>query len=167
MTPNSRRTIIALIMAGAACLAFAQSGSGSSAMGNVDARYFAVDLGMVAGYSLNTNVPTVGRSFGLNFIVSDNVAVGFYNTIASTTTYNLLRFGYYFTPALAFNVYVGSDAAGANTAAGLGAAFALLKTRSDTSLSSALKLRLEYLFDTVAGPTKGDLVFAVSSSLGL
>jgi len=167
MIAYPRKIIVAVFLAGAAFLAFAQTAPASAPVGNVDARFFAVDLGMVAGYSLNTNAPTVGRSFGLNFIVSDNVSVGFYNTIATANTYNLLRFGYYFTPALAFNLYVGSDLPGSNTAAGLGAAFALLKTRSETSLSSALKLRLEYLFDIAAGPAKGDLVLAVSSSLGL
>jgi hypothetical protein len=167
MIEASRKIIVACILTAASFLAFAQVAPAAGSVGNADARIFAVDLGMVAGYSLNAKAPTVGRSFGLNFIVSDNVAVGFYNTIATATTYNLLKFGYYFSPALAFNLYVGSDAAGANTAAGLGASFALLKTRSDTALSSALKLRLEYLFDTVAGPASGDLVFAVSSSLGL
>jgi hypothetical protein len=159
--------ILALVLLGAS-FAFTQSAPAASTPaasgGNADARIFAVDLGMIAGYNLGTNAATVGRSFGLNIIVADNLAVGIYNTIAGAT-YNFLRVGYNLTPALGFNLYVGNN--GASTAGGLGASFALFKSRTDAGLASALKSKFEYLFDTGAGLAKGDIVLSVSTSLGM
>ena len=144
------------------------AGLGASAQalpsaGNTDARLFSLDLGMVTGYSLNTEAAVVGRTFGINFTVTDNMAVGYANTVAGTREYNLFRLGYYLLPIVGFNVYVGSDG---SVATGAGVFVNVLKTKSAPALTSSLKLKLEYLFAT-AGAGSGDIVFAVASSIGL
>jgi hypothetical protein len=154
---------IVTLLALALVAAVGVSAQSLPAAGNTDGRLFSIDLGMATGYSLAADAPIVGRTFGVNFTVSENLAVGFANTVAGSD-YNLFRLGYYLTPAIGFNVYVGS--VGANVATGAGAFFNLLKTKSDATFVSALKLRLEYLFDTT-GAGEGDIVLAVASSIGL
>jgi len=159
----SRSKIVLALLALTLFATIGASAQSLPALGNTDGRIFSVDLGMVTGYSLTTDDPIVGRSFGINFTVSDNLAVGFTNTRASVN-YNLFRFGYYLTPALGFNVYVGST--GSGVATGAGAFFNVLKSKSDTTFVSALKIKLEYLFD-VTGAAEGDIVLAIVPSIGL
>lgn len=160
---RSNRIVLALL----ALTLFATIGASAQALpavGNTDGRIFSVDFGMATGYSLSAEDAIVGRTFGVNFTVTENMAVGFANTVASTG-YNLFRFGYYLTPAIGFNVYVGSNAAH-NVATGAGAFVTILKTKSDTTFVSALKIRFEYLFD-VNGAGDGDIVLAIAPSIGL
>jgi hypothetical protein len=142
------------------------SAQAAAGAGSADAKIFALDLGMVTGYSLNGNAPIVGRTFGLNLTITDNLAVGLVSTDigAGPTAYTLMRLSYFLNPALGFNLYVGSDG---STAVGAGAFYNILKTKSDTGFSSALKLRLEYLFDVANGVAKGDIALALGSSIGL
>ncbi len=132
-----------------------------------DSKIFSLDLGMVGGYGVKANSPFVGRSFGINFTVADSLVLGFAN-ISTAHIYNLARLGYSLSPALAINVYVGNDdnPAGA-TAGGIGASLNILKSKSETGFSTALKLRIEYLFDTTAGIAGGDLLVAVCTAIGL
>jgi hypothetical protein len=160
---RNRKFVLVLL----ALTLFAAVGASSQslpALGNTDGRIFSIDFGMATGYSLSLEDAIVGRTFGVNFTVSENLAVGFASTLASTQ-YNLFRFGYYLTPAIGFNLYVGSNFAG-NVATGAGASFTVLKTKAETTFVSALKLRLEYIFD-VDGAGDGDIVLAVVPSIGL
>lgn len=136
------------------------------ANGSPEGKIFAFDLGVACGYGLDAGDFVAGRSFGIGFTVADNIAVGFSSTAASFT-YSFFRASYYLTPAIGFNLYVGSDDNAASPAFGLGAAYTFLRNPSETGLATALKLRLEYLFDTSAGVDSGDIILAVGTSLGL
>ena len=125
---------------------------------------------MLSGLKIGPNTITVGRAFGLAFAVSDNLSVGFYSMVPSTTSYNLVMLSYFLNPILGFSIAVGADTVGvaaANTAAGAGMFVNIARSRSDTGLSTALKLRLEYLFDTALGLTNGDVVLSVGASFGI
>jgi hypothetical protein len=161
----SRSKIVLALLALTLFATIGASAQSLPALGNTDGRIFSVDFGMATGYSLSANDAIVGRTFGVNFTVTENLAVGFANTLASGNQYNLFRFGYYLTPAIGFNVYVGSNAAH-NVATGAGAFVTILKTKADTTFISALKIRVEYLFD-VNGAGEGDIVLAVVPSIGL
>ncbi len=159
---RTRKIVVALFIA-ALVAAAGVSAQALPSAGNTDARLFALDLGMATGYSIGTENAIVGRTFGINFTVTDNLAVGFTNTVAGAREYNLFRLGYYLLPVVGFNVYVGSDGA---VATGAGIFVNILKSKADATLSSSLKLKLEYLFDA-NGADAGDIVFAVVSSIGL
>jgi len=154
--------IVVALLALALVAALGASAQTLPSAGNTDARLFSIDLGMVTGYSLSTETAVVGRTFGLNFTVTDSLAVGYANTLAGAREYNLFRIGYFILPIVGFNVYVGSDG---SVATGAGLFVNILKTKSDAALNSSLKLKLEYLFD-INGADTGDIVFAVSSSIG-
>ena len=130
-----------------------------------DCKIFSLDLGMVAGYGVKANSPVVGRSFGINFTVADNLVFGFAN-ISATHSYNLARLGYSISPALGLNIYVGNYDT-TTSAAGIGATFNILKNKPEAGISTALKLRIEYLLDTTAAITSGDLLVAVCTAIGL
>jgi hypothetical protein len=163
---RNRKLVVALL---ALALVAAAGLSAQAASANADAKIFCIDIGMATGYNLNASGTDVGRTFGFNLTVSDNFVVGVANTTvvpdgAAALSYNFLRLGYYLTPVLGFNLYVGNR--GANLATGAGAFYNLFKTKSETAFANALKIRLEYLFDGGAGVGKGDIVLAVATSLG-
>jgi hypothetical protein len=136
----------------------------------IDGSLFVLDLGTVAGYSLDSNGPVLGRYFGLSILVANNLAVGFANTSAAAITYNLFRLGYAITPLVGLDMYVGSSnnpPATGSTAGGLGAFVNLKRDRTDAGIFTALKLRVQYLTDVTAGLTSGNVVMAVSASVGI
>ncbi len=146
--------------------------SSVAANSNTDSRFVSLELSMLAGLKVGPNSLTVGRVFGMAFAVSDNLAVGFYNITATTpvpatTNYSLIRLSYFLNPTLGFSIAVGADAAG--TAAGAGMFVNVARSRSDTGLSTALKIRLDYLFDVSAagGLANGDVVLSIGSSFGI
>jgi hypothetical protein len=157
---------VALLLLSGLCLFAADApAAGIPAVSNTDGKYISFDLGMVGGINLGANAATVGRTFGMNFTLSDSMSAGFLSTTAGGTSYTLMKLAYFFTPALGVSIYVGSDAAG--TAGGAGIFYNVAKSRPDSGFSTALKLRLEYLSDTGVGLTKGDIVLSVGSSIGL
>jgi hypothetical protein len=160
------RVVALLLFSGALAISGLAAQVSSPTTGNTDAKVFAIDLGATFGYGLSGNSPTVGRTFGINFTVADSLAVGFVDTQVGATPvdYKLARLSYALNPSLGFNLYVGSDT---NTAGGAGVYYNILKSKSDTAFSTALKLRLEYLFDVSNGIAKGDLLLAVSPSIGI
>ncbi len=138
-----------------------------SSGGNADARIIAFDVGMVAGYNIGSGGLPVGRSFGLNITVADNFSIGFVSLLA-TRTYSLLRMSYGLTPALGFAAFAGTDNNGGSpTAAGAGIYYNILKSKTDAGLATALKVRLDYLFDVTAGIAAGDVVLTLGTSVGL
>jgi hypothetical protein len=137
---------------------------------NTDGRYVSFDLGMVAGINIAANAARVGRTFGINFTLSDSMTAGIVSTTAGTNNYTLMKLAYFLTPALGLSVYVGTDVAGAAapaTGGGAGLFYNVVRSQPGTGLATALKLRLEYLFDTGAGLANGDVVLSVGSSIGL
>jgi hypothetical protein len=144
--------------------------AGSVPAFNTDGRYISFDLGMVAGINIAANAARVGRTFGMNFTLSDSMSAGIMSTTAGANSYTLMKLAYFLTPALGLSVYVGANAAGAAppaTGGGAGVFYNVAKSQPGSGLSTALKLRLEYLFDTSAGLTNGDIVLSVGSSIGL
>jgi hypothetical protein len=129
-----------------------------------DGRYLSFDVGMVAGINIGANAARVGRTVGMDVTVSDAMSLGFMSTTSGATAYSLMKVSYFLTPALGLSIYLGSDG---NTAAGAGVFYNVLRSRPDDGLSTSLKLRLEYLFDSGAGLTNGDLVLSVGTSVGL
>ena len=135
-----------------------------------DCKIFSLDLGMVGGYGVKANSPVVGRYFGINFTVADNFVLGFAN-ISATHSYNLARLGYSLSPVLGLNIYVGNydiiPLVTTTPVAGIGGSFTILKSKPEAGFSTTLKLRIEYLLDTTAAITSGDLLVAVSTGIGL
>lgn len=133
-------------------------------IGPIDGTLLSIELGMAAGYDLGNNDPVVGRTFGLNLMVADNLAVGFASTSAAALSFNLFRLGYAITPVIGMDIYVGNDG---STAGGLGAFVNLQRGKNESGVFSTLKLRLQYLTDTSLGLAKGDVIMAVSASVGI
>jgi hypothetical protein len=138
--------------------------SSAALPGYADGKVLFFDIGMTTGFDLAASKAIVGRSIGLNIVVTDSLAMGLASVTAGATAYDLFRIGYGFGPALGLDLYVGTDG---NTAVGLGAYYRINKNKADSGLCSSLKLRLEYLFDTTAGVAKGDLVLALATSVGI
>jgi hypothetical protein len=140
---------------------------GSAAqLGPLDGSLLSFDFGVATGYSLNDKKPTVGQSFGLGIMMSDNLAVGFTSTSIGATpiSYQMFRLGYSFTPLIGMDIYLGTDG---NAAAGLDAFIRLARSRSDAGLYSSLKVRLGYFLDLTNGPAKGDVALTIGSSVGI
>jgi hypothetical protein len=163
---KSRTLLVVFIITTAGLSVLSAQAAAPAAGGNTDARLVAFELGMNGGFKLGAAQPlTIGRSFALNYTLADNFSFGLLNSVSGATTYNLVNLGYFLNPLLGFHIYVGADAAG--IAGGAGVSVSVLKSRVDSGLSTALKLRLSYLFDVTAGFGAGDIVLGVSSSIGL
>ncbi len=162
MSRNSK--FIALVVAMA--LVASAGLAAQAASTNADAKLFCIDIGMVSGYSLLSNDAIAGRNFGFNITVADNFALGVASIATTNRTYTALRAAYYLTPAIGFDLYVGSSSAGAGVGTGACAFYNILKSKSDTSFANSLKVKLGYLFNTDDGIDMGDIFVAVSTSLG-
>jgi hypothetical protein len=164
MSPSSKLGVVLLALA-----LVASAGLSAQAAGNVDARIFCIDVGMATGLGIKAAAPLAGRTFGINLTVADNIAIGVASTRVDESatvnrTYKLLRLGYYLSPALGFNVYVGGQ--GTALATGAGAFYNIMKSKTDSSFANSLKVKLEYLFDGANGVAGGDIIVALATSIG-
>jgi hypothetical protein len=139
--------------------------SAQSGAGNADAKLFNIDLGMVSGYSLLNENAIVGKTFSFNITLADNFALGIASFEASNT-YTLLRAAYYLTPAIGFDLYVGASSAGPGVGTGACVFYNVLKSKPDNAFATALKVKLGYLFNTTDEIDNGDIIIAVSTSIG-
>src|SRR5512137_782396 len=103
MSRNKKFIVVMLALA----LVASAGLSAQAAAGNTDAKLFCIDIGMATGYSLSASTPLVGKNFGFNLTVADNFSIGVAN-ISATWAYRVLRLAYYLTPAIGFDLYVGS-----------------------------------------------------------
>ncbi len=122
------------------------------------------DVGFVTGYSLATEGMVVGRDFGINFTLSPSIVVGFRSVTGLVADSVLLDLSYFVIPSLALDLLVGSD--GTNTVAGLDVDYYLLKSKPDEVLSSSLKIKVGYLFDSGAGIASGTVALGIIGSIG-
>lgn len=135
----------------------------------VELKIFGLEAGMTAGYDLAAGELAGGTAFALAFILGDNLSAAFQ---ASTITpsggtaipYGFLRFSYHLNSLLGFSIYTGGN--GADPAAGLGIFLNILRSTPPVGISSAYRLRLEYLFpiEDVAG---GTVALSAVMSLGI
>lgn len=160
------RTLCVLMLLALALSAQAQ-GAAPSATGP-DTKFLTLELGLPMGYRLSDGALVSGRAFGLNVAVADNFFVGIattqIGTTAPLTNYNTLRMSYTILPLLGTSVFIGQ--AGTNTAAGLGFFSTLLQSRNTAGLGTALRLRIDYLFDTTA-LSGGSVVFTTAILFGI
>lgn len=158
--------LVALILLTAVFSASAQGAAAAPAA--TDLKFLTLELGLPLGYRLSDGALVAGRAFGLNVAVADNFFVGFsttqIGTTAPLTNYNALRLSYTIMPLLGTSVFVGQ--AGANTAAGLGLFTTLLQSKSTSGLGAALRLRIDYFFDTTA-MAGGSVLFTTAILFGV
>ncbi len=157
---------IALLAAVAAFAAVAQSAPAAKA--SPESRLFNIEAGVMVGYDLGDAAVAGGTSFGFNLSVADNVSVGIQSatvpTSATAPKFNTFKLTYYLTPSIGFSANIGKETTAAVAAAGFGTFFILGRSTPETGLSSAYKIKADYLFPTndIASGT-----FAVSAAISL
>jgi hypothetical protein len=127
-----------------------------------EGRFISFDIGMTCGVPFNGGVE-VGRYLAVTFNVTRTLSAGIADIMSGAAQYTTFRLSYFFLPSLGATVYIGSDG---NPAGGVGVFYDVLGSRADNGLSTALKLRLDYLVDST-GFQNGRLVLGVVSSIGL
>ncbi len=140
-----------------------------------DNRILGIELGFAGGFRLDDSEIVGGHGFGLNFTVANNVQAGFATTLISggagvIDTYGMFRLSYFLSPVMGMNVMVGGASPGGGAAAAAGGAgvfFNAFQSRSDDSFSTALKIKLEYLFNITDGIDSGSVVLGIASIFGL
>ncbi len=136
-----------------------------------DNQVLGIEVGMVAGYRLSDNAIVSGQNFSLNITVSEKVQVGFNSlsiagaTPVVTNDYAFLKISYFMSPKLGLNILAGTD--GTNPATGAGIFYNILEDKDAEGISTAFKLRIDYVFDSVAGPAAGSVALGLSASFGL
>lgn len=131
-------------------------------------RLLSIELGLPVGYKVSSSAVVSGSAFGLSIPVSDNFSVGIASTQIGTTApltaFNTLRLSYTVIPMLGASIFIGQS--GANVGGGLGLYSTLAQGKSAAGLVSALRLRIDYLFDTTA-MTGGSVVFTTAVVFGI
>ena len=136
-----------------------------------DNQVLGIEVGMTAGYRLSDSAIVSGQNFSLNMTVSEKVQIGFNALSVSgatpviTNSYAFLKISYFMSPKLGLNILAGTD--GINPASGAGIFFNILEDKDPEGISTALKLRIDYVFDTTTGPAEGSVVMGLSGSFGL
>lgn len=125
-------------------------------------KYFSIESSVVMGYSIPDEKVVGGSSFLLDFAVADNFALGVQTMMFNTSTVAAMKLGFYMNESLGFAATFGTS--GTIGYFGVGAFMNLLKNASDTGLSNAIKLRLEYLFPETG---IGDGLIALTAGFGL
>ncbi len=128
-----------------------------------EGRFISFDIGMAGGMPFNGGAVEVGRYLSVSFNVAGSLSAGFAQIVSGAAQYMTFRVSYFFMPALGASIYLGSDG---NPAAGVGIFYDIMKSRSETDLATALKVRLDVLADTT-GFTNGRLILGVVTSIGL
>lgn len=128
-----------------------------------EGRFITFDLGMTAGLPFNGGAVEVGRYLSVSFNVTGNLSAGLANIVSGAAQYTAFRLSYFFIPNLGASLYLGSNG---NPAGGVGIFYDVMKSRSDTDLATALKVRLDFLADTT-GFANGRLILGVVTSIGL
>lgn len=147
----------------------------AGAQEQTDNQILGIELGFAGGYRLNDTAIVGGQSFGLNFTVANNVQAGFATALLSggapvTDTYGLFRLSYFLNESVGMNILVGGASPGGGALAAAGGAGVFLnafQNRSEDSFSTALKVKLEYLFNITDGIDGGSVVLGVASVFGL
>ncbi len=150
-------------VAGLSAQTTAQPSSAEQQQVLTEGRFITFDVGMTGGLPFNGGAVEVGRYLGVSFNVTPGVSAGMANIVSGATQFTTFRLSYFFLPSLGASLYLGSDG---NPAGGLGIFYDVLRTRSDTSLTTALKVRLDFLADTT-GFANGRLILGVVTSIGL
>ena len=175
---NKHRPILLYLVLVLACGSISLFAQTPATVGNVDSKAISIEVGMNTGLGVATSAITVGRYFSLGLTISDNLVVGFQNLSAqagtNVDTYNLFKLCYFLNPILGFNIDVGNDTVVSgtpavttnNVAAGVGIFYNIFKSRSDTGISTAFKLKVEYPFDT-RGINAGDVVVGIGTTFGI
>lgn len=113
-------------------------------------KFFSFELGMPIGYRLADGALVSGRHFGIGFPLTDSLELAIVSRAigsgAALTQNNAIRVSYSFLQMLGASIFLGQ--AGANPGAGLGLYTTLLPEKSAAGLGTALRLRLDYAFDT-------------------
>lgn len=152
---------------------FAQSGAAASkapppAAEGFNPQFLTLELGLPLGYSLADGSLIAGRAFALSIAIADKFSVGIattqVGTVAPLTNYKLFTLSYGIIPLLGTTLSIGQ--AGANVGAGLGFYSTLLETKSLNGLSTALRLKIDYLFDT-GNVAAGSIVFTTGIVFGI
>jgi hypothetical protein len=135
-----------------------------------DSQILGIELGFAGGYRLADNELVGGQTFGLNLTVAPSFQAGLHTASVSgagvTNNYGLFGLSYFLTQSLGMNVLVGATTAG-DVAGGVGMFFNLFKSQNEGSFSSALKIKLQYLFNVADGIAGGSILLGVSSAFGL
>lgn len=131
-------------------------------------RFFALELGLPLGYRLSDGAIVSGRNFGISIPVAEGFQVGVANLSigsgAALTANNMIQLSYTFIPLLGASIYLGRS--GANPGAGLGLYSTVLESTSAAGLGTALRLRIDYIFDTTA-VAGGSVLFSTSVLFGI
>lgn len=150
-----------LLVALATAAAVAQTATASQV---IEYKVFSVEAGVNAGYIVGANTMAAGTSFGLNFVVADNMSVGVQTTNIGTG-FNMFKLSYYLNPSIGFSAHIGTTA-GPVTAAGMGAFINMARNNPSSGLANAYKIKIDYLFKT-SDITTGTLAVAMAMSLGI
>jgi hypothetical protein len=162
-----KRTILALALALTLVMGVAAQGA-AAATAPQGIRLFGLELGMPLGYRLADGAIVSGKAFGIHIPISDSFQVGISSmgigAGAALTANNSIRLSYTFIPLLGASIYLGQS--GANPGAGLGLFSTVLQNASAAGLGTALRLRIDYIFDTtnVAG---GSVLFSTAVLFGI
>ena len=135
----------------------------------VELKLFGMEAGVVLGYDLGAGALAGGTSFALDFVVADNLVVGFRSTkitpaAGALVSYDMLRLSWYLNRLLGFSISTGTN--GTSPAAALGVFLIPARGASANGLATAYKVRMEYLFptDDIAA---GSIAVAACVGLGI
>lgn len=113
-------------------------------------KFFSFELGMPIGYNLANGALVSGRHFGIGFPLTDSLELAVVSRSlaagAAPVLHNAIRVSYSFIQMMGASIFLGQ--AGANPGAGLGLYMTLLPEKNAAGLGTALRLRLDYAFDT-------------------
>lgn len=130
---------------------------------------FGVEIGQATGYEFGNDNIVTSQILGLHYGMTDEMELGLVffsgDGTANWQQTNLVRMSYYFEEQFGFNLSVGNS--GGNVAGGLGVFSSPIRRTFEDTLTTSLRLSLDYLntdFTSVA-PTDGILSLGVSGRI--
>ena len=144
--------------------------SGALFAQNTDHRVLGMELGFVAGYDLGASDTFAGHSFSLMLAVNDSMQFGIKAVDGNVQTvgannYVLMSAEYFLSPEMGVEVMAGQGPG--DVGGGANFFFNILKSSSESSFSSALKVQAGYMFDATDGVTNGTINGGLVGSFGL
>jgi hypothetical protein len=135
-----------------------------------------IENGINFGYSLNTSDIGSGQELGIHLTVADNTQAGFSVIQGDATNYpsfSLMKLQYFLGPRVGITVVVGKTGPVAavpplpNLATGVGMFFNVFRRDFADSITTVLKLKMEYLVDVSLGIDQGLVSVGIAGKIGL
>lgn len=136
-----------------------------------EADIFGIELGQVTGYDFENEDLVTSELLGLHFGMTDDMEIGVVFLSGdmpggTMPMFSLLRMTYFLQEEFGFQLSTGSsDVPG--TAGGIGVFTAPIRREFDDTLTTSLRLSLDYLNPNIAGVslTEGILGFGISGKI--